>query len=62
MVGNASPLLTVLWGVWLLGEALSPLLVAGGALILGGIIWTNRAERRHVAEHALAADGARGID
>jgi drug/metabolite transporter (DMT)-like permease len=52
-VGNAAPLLTVVWGVWLLGEALSPSLVAGGALILGGIVWANgaasRAARRAVA-------------
>lgn len=61
-VGNASPLLTVLWGVWLLGEALSPLLIVGGALILGGIIWTNRAERRHVAACVRTADVPRGID
>jgi drug/metabolite transporter (DMT)-like permease len=41
-VGNAAPLLTVLWGVWFLGESLTPALVVGGVLILGGILWTER--------------------
>lgn len=45
-VGNAAPLLTVVWGVWLLGEELSTSLVLGGILILGGIVWANRAESR----------------
>jgi drug/metabolite transporter (DMT)-like permease len=44
-VGNAAPLLTVLWGVWLLGETSSPSLVVGGGLILTGIVWTGRAGR-----------------
>jgi drug/metabolite transporter (DMT)-like permease len=41
-VGNAAPLLTVLWGVWLLGESVTPMLAVGGALVLGGIVWTQR--------------------
>lgn len=39
---NAGPLLTVLWGVWLLGESITPGLAVGGALTLGGILWTSR--------------------
>jgi drug/metabolite transporter (DMT)-like permease len=39
---NASPILTVAWGIWLFGETLTPALVAGGALTLGGIFWTSR--------------------
>ncbi len=45
-VNNASPLLTVLWGVWLLNETLTPAILVGGAMILGGVIWTIRAEAR----------------
>lgn len=41
-VGNAAPLLTILWGVWLLGEQVTPTLVVGGGLVLGGIVWTTR--------------------
>ena len=41
-VGNASPILTVLWGVWLFHETVTPALVVGGALTLGGILWTGR--------------------
>ena len=38
---NASPVLTVVWGVWFFHEALSPALLAGGLLTLGGVIWTS---------------------
>jgi drug/metabolite transporter (DMT)-like permease len=41
-VGNAAPLLTILWGVWLLGESITPTLIIGGVLILGGILETGR--------------------
>ncbi|HEV3163659.1 MAG TPA: DMT family transporter [Isosphaeraceae bacterium] len=41
-VGNAAPVLTVVWGVWLLGEAARPALALGGALTLGGIYWITR--------------------
>ncbi len=51
-VGNAAPLLTVLWGVSLLGETMTPALVAGGALTLGGIVWTGRGPS---ARQSLAA-------
>ena len=44
-VGNAAPLLTVLWGVWLLGESFTPTLALGGALVLAGILWTQRSWR-----------------
>ena len=37
---NISPILTVCWGTWLFGEALTPSLVAGGALALVGVFWT----------------------
>ncbi len=43
---NASPILTVIWGMWLFGEVLTPTLVAGGALTLGGIYWACRPRRR----------------
>lgn len=39
---NAGPILTVAWGVWLFGESISPALALGGALTLGGILWTSR--------------------
>jgi drug/metabolite transporter (DMT)-like permease len=37
---NISPILTVLWGSWLFGEAITPSLVIGGTLTLGGVVWT----------------------
>jgi drug/metabolite transporter (DMT)-like permease len=43
---NASPILTVVWGMWLFGEVLTPTLVAGGAMTLGGIYWACRPKRR----------------
>jgi drug/metabolite transporter (DMT)-like permease len=39
---NVAPVLTVVWGVWFFHEALSPALVVGGLLTLGGVIWTSR--------------------
>jgi drug/metabolite transporter (DMT)-like permease len=39
---NASPLLTVVWGIWLFGEALTPALIIGGLLTFCGISWTSR--------------------
>jgi len=37
---NVSPILTVLWGAWLFGEAITPSLVIGGTLTLAGVLWT----------------------
>jgi drug/metabolite transporter (DMT)-like permease len=42
---NGSPFLTVVWGVWLFGDLLTPALVLGGALTLGGICWASRARK-----------------
>jgi drug/metabolite transporter (DMT)-like permease len=42
---NGSPVLTVLWGIWLFGERLTPSLVIGGALALAGIYWASRPRR-----------------
>ncbi len=39
--GNAAPILTIVWGVWLLGETFTPALALGAALTLGGIITTS---------------------
>lgn len=44
-VGNAAPLLTVIWGVWLLGEPFRMSLAVGGVLTLGGVVWVSRAAR-----------------
>lgn len=47
---NVAPVLTVVWGVWLFDEALTPALVVGGALTLLGVFWTSRpAPRKPVA-------------
>jgi len=44
---NASPVLTLVWGIWLFGEALTPALVVGGMLTFCGITWTGRLRARH---------------
>ena len=41
-VGNVAPLLTILWGVLLLGEPLTAWLVVGAGLTLGGVLWSRR--------------------
>ncbi len=48
-VGNLAPLLTIVWGVWLLGEEITPALAIGGGLTLGGIVWASRPEPKRVA-------------
>jgi drug/metabolite transporter (DMT)-like permease len=41
-VNNLSPVLTIVWGIWLLGESMTPTLALGGALVLGGALWSAR--------------------
>ncbi len=45
-VGNLAPLLTVVWGILLFGEEVTPALALGGALTLGGVVWAGRPPRR----------------
>ena len=47
---NAAPILTVVWGMWLFGEVLTPTLVVGGALTLGGIYWACRPGRQVMSQ------------
>jgi drug/metabolite transporter (DMT)-like permease len=42
---NAAPILTVIWGMWLFGEALTTTLVVGGAMTMFGIYWICRPDR-----------------
>ncbi len=39
---NGSPILTIVWGLWLFDEALTLTLVVGGLLTLGGMYWASR--------------------
>ena len=55
---NASPILTVVWGMWLFGEVLTPTLVAGGAMTLGGIYWACRPRRAASAAQAARRERA----
>lgn len=56
-IGNAAPVLTILWGVWLLGETLTPAILLGGALTLGGILWSSRPTPIAANQRALVVDG-----
>jgi len=49
---NASPILTVIWGMWLFGETLTTTLVVGGAMTLAGIYWICRPDRSARAARA----------
>jgi drug/metabolite transporter (DMT)-like permease len=57
---NASPILTVVWGMWLFGEVLTPTLIAGGAMTLGGIYWACR-PRRAGSRAKKAAQGEKVV-
>ncbi len=61
---NGSPVLTVVWGIWLLDEVLTLPLIIGGALTLGGIYWASRpkpgAASLHGAHARQAGRDARG--
>jgi drug/metabolite transporter (DMT)-like permease len=58
---NASPILTVIWGVWLFGESLTPALVIGGILTFAGISWTGKPRRRAPAARIDAAQSTQAI-
>jgi drug/metabolite transporter (DMT)-like permease len=55
IVGNISPVLTVVWGILLLGEAMTPALALGGSLTLGGVLWSNRPMRARIRVKPVAA-------
>ena len=45
--GMIGPLSTILMGVWLLGEPLTPVMVLGTALVLAGIyVFTHQVQKR----------------
>ena len=54
---NASPILTVVWGMWLFGEVLTPTLIAGGAMTLGGIYWACRPRNKGSRANAARRSG-----
>jgi drug/metabolite transporter (DMT)-like permease len=56
---NGSPFLTVVWGIWLFGELLTPALVVGGALTLGGIYWASRTRRPGLKPREFGFEHAR---
>jgi drug/metabolite transporter (DMT)-like permease len=43
---NGSPMLTIVWGIWLFDEVLTLALILGGALTLGGMYWASRPRQR----------------
>jgi drug/metabolite transporter (DMT)-like permease len=63
---NAAPILTVIWGMSLFGETVTPSLVLGGAMTLGGIYWICRPAQaapevpRARSETSIAASRASG--
>ncbi len=50
---NGSPILTIIWGIWLFDEVLTVALIAGGALTLGGMYWASRP--RQLSQEAQAS-------
>ena len=48
-IATLEPVLTIVWAVLLLGEELRPIQVAGGMLVLVGVIWAQRSAGQVVA-------------
>jgi drug/metabolite transporter (DMT)-like permease len=48
-IATLEPVLTILWAVLLLGDELLAIQVAGGALVLVGVIWAQRSAGQVVA-------------
>ncbi|PSP94323.1 EamA family transporter, partial [Halobacteriales archaeon QS_4_62_28] len=46
IIGTSEPMATVLLGVALLGETITPIIIAGGALVLSGVVLIQRESRR----------------
>lgn len=46
IIGTSEPMMTVLLGVVLLGETITPIIIAGGALVLVGVVLIQRDGRR----------------
>jgi drug/metabolite transporter (DMT)-like permease len=53
---NAAPALTVVWGVWLFDELVTPALALGGTLAMGGIYWACRSRPVSTAPHAIRSE------
>jgi drug/metabolite transporter (DMT)-like permease len=59
---NLAPILTVIWGAWLFGEAITLSLVVGGALTLAGVFWTGRSRpQRSAADEPYQAGADRRL-
>jgi len=58
LFGNAAPILSVVWGNLILGEAVTASLVLGGCLTIGGILWTIRPARFRKPRLPKAAEPA----
>ncbi|MGH9133316.1 MAG: DMT family transporter [Ilumatobacteraceae bacterium] len=58
MIATLEPVLTILWAVLLLGDRLRAIQVAGGALVLVGVVWAQRSASQLVVE-ANRSSGSR---
>ena len=43
LVASIEPAITLLWVVWFLGESLAPIQLLGAALVISGVVWSQRA-------------------
>lgn len=42
LVASIEPAITLIWVVWFLGESLAPVQLSGAALVIGGVVWSQR--------------------
>ncbi|MDF7041568.1 DMT family transporter, partial [Escherichia coli] len=52
MLSTLEPVVTVLFAALLLGESIAPMQMAGGALILAGVLWLTRADAKPAGHSA----------
>ncbi|MFM8858338.1 MAG: EamA family transporter [Actinomycetota bacterium] len=55
MIAATEPVLTLIWIVTILHETLEPIQLLGAALVITGVIWSQRPPKRRVPVQSTSA-------